>query len=89
MPTHRGRVGGCHAAGRRHRAITREQALAAHTDGIRTCIHRRPDTELGVLGQSGAAGPSRLVRAEFDGSAPPWWRSRAGGSPALARHAWW
>ncbi|MET8325085.1 DUF6233 domain-containing protein [Streptomyces sp. NPDC005181] len=43
-------VGGCYAAGKRHRAITREQALAALADGIRACIHCRPDTELGVLG---------------------------------------
>ncbi|WP_326604310.1 DUF6233 domain-containing protein [Streptomyces sp. NBC_01800] len=42
-------VGGCYAAGKRHRAITREQALAALADGIRACIHCRPDTELGVL----------------------------------------
>ncbi|WP_406396803.1 DUF6233 domain-containing protein [Streptomyces sp. NBC_01653] len=43
-------VGGCYAAGKRHRAISREQALAALADGIRACIHGRPDTELGVLG---------------------------------------
>ncbi|MGY5035122.1 DUF6233 domain-containing protein [Streptomyces sp. 900116325] len=43
-------VGGCYAAGKRRRAITREQALAALADGIRACIHCRPDTELGVLG---------------------------------------
>ncbi|WP_329161564.1 DUF6233 domain-containing protein [Streptomyces sp. NBC_01717] len=42
-------VGGCYAAGKRHRTITREQALAALADGIRACIHCRPDTELGVL----------------------------------------
>ncbi|MFI5635117.1 DUF6233 domain-containing protein [Streptomyces sp. NPDC051664] len=30
--------------------MTREQALAALTDGIRACIHCRPDVELGVLG---------------------------------------
>ncbi|MFF0047346.1 DUF6233 domain-containing protein [Streptomyces sp. NBC_01620] len=42
-------VGGCYAAGKRHRAITRERALAALADGIRACIHCRPDTELGVL----------------------------------------
>ncbi|WP_406325715.1 DUF6233 domain-containing protein [Streptomyces sp. NBC_01617] len=35
--------------GKRHRAITREQALAALADGIRACILCRPDTELGVL----------------------------------------
>ncbi|WP_406428275.1 DUF6233 domain-containing protein [Streptomyces sp. NBC_01589] len=32
----------------RHRAITREQAIAALADGP-ACIHCRPDTELGVL----------------------------------------
>ncbi|MFF3059941.1 DUF6233 domain-containing protein [Streptomyces sp. NPDC057909] len=43
-------VGGCYAAGKRQRVITREQALAALAGGIRACIHCRPDTELGVLG---------------------------------------
>ncbi|MFF1845242.1 DUF6233 domain-containing protein [Streptomyces sp. NPDC058217] len=43
-------VGGCHAAGKRQRAISREQALAALADEIRACIHCRPDTELGILG---------------------------------------
>ncbi|MET7495112.1 DUF6233 domain-containing protein [Streptomyces sp900116325] len=43
-------VGGCRAAGKRQRVITREQALAALADGMRACIHCRPDTELGVLG---------------------------------------
>ncbi|MGW3735156.1 DUF6233 domain-containing protein [Streptomyces sp. NPDC005148] len=43
-------VGGCHAAGRRQRITTREQALAALADGTRAFIHCRPDTELGVLG---------------------------------------
>ncbi|MFD4232243.1 DUF6233 domain-containing protein [Streptomyces sp. NPDC058545] len=42
-------VGGCYAAGKRQRVITREQALAALADGIRACIHCRPDIELGVL----------------------------------------
>ncbi|MER5683425.1 DUF6233 domain-containing protein [Streptomyces sp. NPDC002205] len=42
-------VGGCYAAGKRRRAVTREQALASLADGIRACIHCRPDTELGVL----------------------------------------
>ncbi|WP_406396788.1 DUF6233 domain-containing protein [Streptomyces sp. NBC_01653] len=31
-------------------AGVREQALAALADGIRACIHCRPDAELGVLG---------------------------------------
>ncbi|MET7791952.1 DUF6233 domain-containing protein [Streptomyces sp. NPDC005248] len=43
-------MGGCRAARKRQRAITREQALAALPDGMRACIHCRPDTELGVLG---------------------------------------
>ncbi|MFJ3084711.1 DUF6233 domain-containing protein [Streptomyces halstedii] len=42
-------VGGCYAAGKRRRAITREQALAALTEGVRACVHCRPDTELGLL----------------------------------------
>ncbi|MGW1706346.1 DUF6233 domain-containing protein [Streptomyces sp. NPDC002206] len=42
-------VGGCYAARKRRRAVTREQALASLADGIRACIHCRPDTELGVL----------------------------------------
>ncbi|MFJ3270986.1 DUF6233 domain-containing protein [Streptomyces sp. NPDC086776] len=43
-------VGGCYAAGKRQRPISREQAVAALDEGIRACIHCRPDTELGVLG---------------------------------------
>ncbi|MET7857813.1 DUF6233 domain-containing protein [Streptomyces sp. NPDC005318] len=42
-------VGGCCAAVKRQRVITREQAPAALADGIRACIHCRQDTELGVL----------------------------------------
>ncbi|MFI9041417.1 DUF6233 domain-containing protein [Streptomyces sp. NPDC053726] len=48
-------AGHCYAIGKRHRAITREQALAALAEGIRPCAHCRPDTELGVLGQPGEA----------------------------------
>ncbi|MGW8797142.1 DUF6233 domain-containing protein [Streptomyces sp. NPDC055775] len=40
-------VGGCYAAGKRHRAVTRERALAALDDGIRAHIHCPPDIELG------------------------------------------
>ncbi|MFF3061972.1 DUF6233 domain-containing protein [Streptomyces sp. NPDC057909] len=36
--------------GKRQRGITRDQALAALADGMRACIHCRPDTELGALG---------------------------------------
>ncbi|MET8402953.1 DUF6233 domain-containing protein [Streptomyces sp900116325] len=41
-------VGGCYTAGNRRLGVTREQALAALAHGIRTCIHCRPDTELGL-----------------------------------------
>ncbi|MER7813610.1 DUF6233 domain-containing protein [Streptomyces sp900116325] len=44
---HRDYVGGCYTAGNRRLGVTREQALAALAHGIRTCIHCRPDTELG------------------------------------------
>ncbi|MGW3747293.1 DUF6233 domain-containing protein [Streptomyces sp. NPDC005146] len=44
-------VGGCYAAGKRQRGITRDQTLAALADGMRACIHCRPHTELGVLRQ--------------------------------------
>ncbi|MFB6873781.1 DUF6233 domain-containing protein [Streptomyces sp. NPDC056323] len=42
-------AGHCYAIGKRRRAISREQALAALAEGIRACAHCRPDTELGVL----------------------------------------
>lgn len=43
-------VGGCYATGKRRREISREQALTALNEGVRACVHCRPDTELGVLG---------------------------------------
>ncbi|SCF64697.1 hypothetical protein GA0115254_109118 [Streptomyces sp. Ncost-T10-10d] len=42
-------AGHCYAIGKRHRAISREQALAALAEGIRACAHCRPDAEFGVL----------------------------------------
>lgn len=42
-------AGHCYAIGRRHRTITREQALEALAEGVRACVHCRPDTALGVL----------------------------------------
>ncbi|MGW1407197.1 DUF6233 domain-containing protein [Streptomyces sp. NPDC002403] len=42
-------AGHCCAIGKRHRAISREQSLAALAEGIRACAHCQPDTELGVL----------------------------------------
>ncbi|MDP5315294.1 DUF6233 domain-containing protein [Streptomyces poriferorum] len=43
-------AGDCYAAGKRRRVIDRDQARALLSDGIRTCTHCRPDTNLGVLG---------------------------------------
>lgn len=40
-------VGGCYATGERRRRVTREQALAARSKGVRACAHCRPDTDLG------------------------------------------
>ncbi|MFE7705010.1 DUF6233 domain-containing protein [Streptomyces sp. NPDC057486] len=42
-------AGDCYAIGKRRRAISQEQALAALAEGIRACAHCRPDTALGVL----------------------------------------
>lgn len=42
-------AGDCYAIGRRRRPITREQALEALSEGVRACVHCRPDTDLGVL----------------------------------------
>ncbi|MEU2484122.1 DUF6233 domain-containing protein [Streptomyces sp. NPDC012617] len=42
-------AGDCYAIGRRQRPITREQALDALSEGVRACVHCRPDTALGVL----------------------------------------
>lgn len=41
--------GGCHAAGKKRHAITRDEARWELARGIRACAHCRPDTELGVL----------------------------------------
>ncbi|UPZ27593.1 DUF6233 domain-containing protein [Streptomyces sp. LRE541] len=42
-------VGGCHMAGKRRRAASREQARQALLDGVAACMHCRPDTELGLI----------------------------------------
>ncbi|MFE7365933.1 DUF6233 domain-containing protein [[Kitasatospora] papulosa] len=42
-------AGHCYSIGKRNRAITREQALGLLADGLRACMHCRPDTELGLL----------------------------------------
>ncbi|AWT42536.1 hypothetical protein HXP45_01365 [Streptomyces actuosus] len=42
-------VGGCWNSGKRHRGVSREDALRALADGVRACSACRPDTELGVL----------------------------------------
>ncbi|WP_371602311.1 DUF6233 domain-containing protein [Streptomyces sp. NBC_01220] len=42
-------AGHCHAAGKRRRTIDRDQARTLLADGVRACVHCRPDTDLGVL----------------------------------------
>jgi hypothetical protein len=42
-------VGGCHMAGKRRRAASREQAMQALVNGVPACSHCRPDTELGII----------------------------------------
>ncbi|MFD9602886.1 DUF6233 domain-containing protein [Streptomyces sp. NPDC059970] len=42
-------AGHCYVIGKKHRAITREQAVAALIGGVRACLHCRPDTDLRVL----------------------------------------
>ncbi|MET8422194.1 DUF6233 domain-containing protein [Streptomyces sp. NPDC005134] len=67
-------VGGCYAAGKGRRAITREQALAALADGIRACIHCRPRRRLGPPRRRAldrmARRPSPPVRKLADMSTP-------------------
>jgi hypothetical protein len=43
-------VGGCHMAGKRVKAVSREVAARAVADGVEACSHCRADTELGILG---------------------------------------
>ena len=42
-------AGGCWNAGKRSRAVNRDQALQALADGIPACTHCRPDSALGFL----------------------------------------
>lgn len=42
--------GDCHMAGKRSRAASREQALAALAEQVEACPHCRPDSALGYLG---------------------------------------
>jgi hypothetical protein len=42
-------VGGCWDAGKRSRAVSRDQARRALSEGVDPCPQCRPDTELGLL----------------------------------------
>ncbi|MFJ9633855.1 DUF6233 domain-containing protein [Streptomyces sp. NPDC101175] len=42
-------VGGCWNAGKRSRGINRSAALRALADGVASCTHCRPDSQLGYL----------------------------------------
>lgn len=41
-------TGDCRMAGKHTRAISRAQAVDALTQGLRACVHCRPDTVLGI-----------------------------------------
>ncbi|MYX14355.1 hypothetical protein GTY67_13210 [Streptomyces sp. SID8374] len=42
-------IGGCHMAGKRRKAISRDEAVQLISQGVNACTHCRPDTELGLL----------------------------------------
>ncbi|GGX93940.1 DUF6233 domain-containing protein [Streptomyces fructofermentans] len=42
-------TGDCHIAGRRRRAITRDEARTLLASGLRACSHCRPDTALDIV----------------------------------------
>ncbi|MGV9351573.1 DUF6233 domain-containing protein [Streptomyces spiralis] len=42
-------VGGCHMAGKRWKAVPRDVALRALSEGVDACGHCRPDAALGYL----------------------------------------
>jgi hypothetical protein len=42
-------MGDCWNAGKRHKGISRDEALRALTDGVKACGACRPDSELGFL----------------------------------------
>jgi hypothetical protein len=42
-------AGDCHAAGKRGRAVDRDEARRLLADGLRPCTHCRPDTQLDII----------------------------------------
>ncbi|MER7055947.1 MULTISPECIES: DUF6233 domain-containing protein [unclassified Streptomyces] len=52
-------TGDCWNAGKRSKAIAREQVRHALADGIKACPHCRPDNALGILGSSDHVGVTR------------------------------
>ncbi|MEU5242607.1 DUF6233 domain-containing protein [Streptomyces asoensis] len=51
-------AGDCYAAGRRRRAVDRDEARRLLADGLRACIHCRPDTRLNVIDLSDGPTPA-------------------------------
>ncbi|MFE6364318.1 DUF6233 domain-containing protein [Streptomyces sp. NPDC057806] len=48
-------VGDCHMAGKRRRAISRDEARRLLATGLRACLHCQPDTQLGIIDLAAAA----------------------------------
>ncbi|WP_307839562.1 DUF6233 domain-containing protein [Streptomyces sp. MBT49] len=54
-------AGDCYAAGRRHRAVDRDEARRLLADGLRACTHCRPDTRLNVIDLSDGPTPASVL----------------------------
>ncbi|MFE4703248.1 DUF6233 domain-containing protein [Streptomyces sp. NPDC056738] len=50
-------MGGCYAAGKRRRAVPRDEARRLLTSGVRACGHCQPDTALNILDLSANPAP--------------------------------
>ncbi|MGW0602136.1 DUF6233 domain-containing protein [Streptomyces sp. NPDC002776] len=57
-------VGDCHMAGKRRRAVSRDEARRLLTTGLRACTHCQPDTQLGILDLAAAAPCGALLHSQ-------------------------
>ncbi|MFD8047683.1 DUF6233 domain-containing protein [Streptomyces chartreusis] len=57
-------AGDCYIAGKRRRAVSRDEARRLLTAGLEACTHCEPDTQLNIidLSRPRSAGPSRPAR---------------------------
>jgi hypothetical protein len=66
--------GDCSMAGKRRRAVGRQEALRLLADGTNACAHCRPDTALGITGlrqrARGEAAPGSCAPASESSTAP-------------------